>query len=203
MLKSSYSRAALVALALSVSACAGDRAGADVTRFHLNQQLAPASVYLEPINPEAGGQSLEFRSYAAAVGQELSQLGYTVVPALTQAELVGSLSFGQMTREALATGSPVRIGVGGGTFGDNVGVGLGTSFGLGSSKSRDVNVNMLALQLKRRSDNSVIWEGRATSEAREGTRYGDLSAAVPMLADALFENFPGPSGQTTRYKPPA
>lgn len=202
MLKIDLLKPAMLGLALVVSACAGTRSGVDVTRFHLNQPLAPGSVFLEPA-AGAPGASLEFQTYAAAVGDRLRQLGYTVVPTLGQAELVASVTYGQMTRQGIDSGSPFRIGIGGGTFGDNVGVGLGTSIGVGSSKSRDVNVNMLAVQLKRRSDNSVIWEGRATSEAREGSRYGSLSDAVPMLATALFQNFPGPSGQTTRYKPSA
>jgi hypothetical protein len=193
---------AFALLALLVSACATGGSGADVTRFHLNQPLAPGTVFVEAA-PGGQGESLEFRSYAASVGQQLGRLGYSVVPTLSQAELVAVVSYGQMTRESLGSGSPVRVGIGGGSFGGDVGVGLGTSIGLGSSKPRDVNVNMLSVQLKRRSDNSVVWEGRAVSEAREGSRYADLASAVPMLADALFDKFPGPSGQTTRYKPAA
>src|SRR3546814_2041563 len=59
---------------------------------------------------------------------------------------------------ALPARSPVTIGVGGGTYGGGLGIGLGTSFGLGKGKSRDITVTTLAAQLKRASDEAVIWE---------------------------------------------
>jgi len=52
----------------------------------------------------------------------------------------------------------------------------------------------LAVQLKRRSDGSIIWEGRAQSPARTGAVAS--SSDVQKLARALFKDFPGESGRT-------
>lgn len=187
-----------VATALLATACAtSDRFAADVTRFHLNQPVARGTIVVQPMNP-VDARSLEYRTYSAAVADQLRAAGFTPVSMLTQAELVAVVDYGQTTREGLARRSPVSIGIGGGTFGRNIGVGLGTTFGLGKGKSSDTNVNMLALQLKRRSDSSVVWEGRAISEARAGSANGDLGNAIPQLARALLTGYPGPSGRTVR-----
>jgi hypothetical protein len=58
----------------------------------------------------------------------------------------------------------------------------------------------LSVQLKRRSDSTVIWEGRAESVARDGTPYADPEAAVRRLAAAMFQGFPGRSGEIITVK---
>lgn len=187
-----------VAASLLAAACAtSDRFAADVTRFHLNQPIARGAVFVTPLNP-ADAPSLEFRTYSAAVAEQLRAAGFSPVQSGAQAELVAVLDYGQTTREGLAQRSPISIGIGGGTFGRNIGVGLGTTFGLGKGRSNDVAINMLALQLKRRSDQSVVWEGRAISEARAGSANAALGTAIPQLARALLNGYPGPSGRTVR-----
>src|SRR3546814_12129641 len=89
------------------------------------------------------------------------------------------------------------IGVVGGTYGGGLGIGLGTSFGLGKGKSRDITVTTLAVQLKRASDEAVIWEGRAIGRTESDAAPAD---EIGRLADALFRDFPGPSGQTVEVK---
>lgn len=189
---------ALMALAL-LAACTSNRFQADVTRFHMTPPTLRGSIYLEPLDRAAAG-SLEFQDYASALGAELRETGFTVAPAREGAEFVGIVTYGQTTREGVGGGSPITIGIGGGTFGKNVGVGLGTSFGLGEKKSSQTAINMLALKISRASDNSVVWEGRAIAEAAGSSRYGPLSTAIPALADALLRDFPGTSGQTVTYK---
>lgn len=199
MSKPLFRAAAVAALAL-VAGCAGMQSQrADVTRFHLGQPIARASVFVEPA---VGGDasSLEFRTYAGAVADELRQAGFTVAPSLAQAELTALVGARQTTREALSDGGGLSIGIGGGTFGRNVGIGGGLTIPVGKRKPNEIAVSLLELQLKRRSDNSVIWEGRAMTEGRVGTSAGTLSTVVPPLADALLRDFPGPSGQTVRVK---
>jgi hypothetical protein len=58
----------------------------------------------------------------------------------------------------------------------------------------------LSVQFKRRSDTTVIWEGRAESTARDGTPYASPEAAVQRLADAMFQGFPGRSGEIITVK---
>lgn len=189
---------ALTALAL-LAACTTNRFEADVTRFHMTQPGLRGSIYLEPLEKTAAG-TLEFQNYASAVNAELAEHGFSLASGREGAEYIGVLAYGQTTREGVGGGSPVTIGIGGGTFGKNVGVGLGTSFGIGEKKTKETAINMLALKIERASDKSVLWEGRAVAEAGSTTRYGPLAAAMPALADALLRDFPGTSGQTVTYK---
>ena len=189
---------ALTALAL-LAACTTNRFEADVTRFHMTQPGLRGSIYLEPLEKTAAG-TLEFQNYASAVNAELAEHGFSLASGREGAEYIGVLAYGQTTREGVGGGSPITIGIGGGTFGKNVGVGLGTSFGIGEKKTKETAINMLALKIERASDKSVLWEGRAVAEAGSTTRYGPLAAAMPALADALLRDFPGTSGQTVTYK---
>lgn len=194
-----YLRTAAIAATALVAACAGTSRQADVTRFHLGQPVARSTVFVAPANA-ADASSLEFRTYAGAVTEELRQAGFTPAPSLAQAEITAVVDARQTTREALDRGSGLSIGIGGGTFGRNVGIGGSVNIPVGQRRPNEIAVSMLALQLKRRSDNSVVWEGRAMTEARAGTDAAALSAVVPALADALLRDFPGPSGQTVRVK---
>ena len=194
-----HAAAALAAAALLTSCAGMSSQRADVTRFHLGQPMARSSVFVTPADP-ADATSLEFRTYASAVTEELRQAGFTPAPSLTQAEIVGVLGTRQTTREALSNGSGLSVGIGGGTFGRNVGIGGSVNIPVGKRKSNEVAISMIELQLKRRSDNSVMWEGRAMTEARSGSQAAALGTVVPSLADALLRDFPGPSGQTVRVK---
>lgn len=195
-----YLRAAAIAATALLASCAGTASQrADVTRFHLGQPVARSSVFVTPANP-GDASSLEFRTYAAAVTEELRQAGFTPAPALAQAEIVGVLGAKQTTRESLYDGGGVSVGIGGGTFDHNSSVGGSVSFPVGQRRPNEIAASMIELQLKRRSDNSVIWEGRAITETRAGSQAAALGTVVPALADALLRDFPGPSGQTVRVK---
>ena len=195
-----YLRAALIAATAFVASCAGTGAQrADVTRFHLGQPVARSTVFVTSADP-ADASSLEFRTYASAIAEELRQAGFTPAPSLAQAELTAVVDARQMTRESLSYGNGMSVGIGGGTFGRHTGVAGSVNFPVGQRRPNEVAVSQLGLQLKRRSDNSVLWEGRATTEARAGSQSAALSTVVPALAAALLRDFPGPSGQTVRVK---
>ena len=190
--------AAFSAVVLASCASTGS-SGIDVTRFHLDQPAARGTVFVQPATV-AGGGSLEYRTYAEAVAAELRAIGFSPVQSLSQAELVGTLDYTRTTREGIVGGrSPITIGIGGSTFGRHTGVGLGTSFGLGKKRSSSTAIDTLALQIKRRSDSSVVWEGRAVQEARVGSTAADDNT-VPRLARALLAGYPGPSGRTVHVK---
>jgi len=189
----------LLTLAMLAACTTSERFAADVTRFHMAPPGARGAVFLEPMQA-ATATSLEYQNYAGAVANELRDAGFTIADTRSAAEILGIISYAQATREAARKSSPVSIGIGGGTFGGDVGVGVGTSIGVGGKKGGEVNVNTLALQLKRVSDMTVVWEGRAVAEASSDSPYGPLSTAIPELADALLRDFPGTSGQTVTYK---
>ena len=194
-----FLRAALLGSALALAGCAAQAPEARVTRFHLNQPIARGDITIEPRLPAMAGE-LEFQSHARAVSAELARLGFRLVPGIGKAERVAVVDVTRRARDTYGEGSPFSIGIGGGTFGRNVGVGGGLSFPIGKGRSRELVVTELAVQIKRRSDSTVIWEGRAQSEARGGTPYADPAAAVSKLATALFGDFPGESGRTITVK---
>jgi len=192
-------RLAVFTVALLLAGCAAQVPPVQVTRFHLGQPLARGDVAVEPRNPTEAN-SLEFRNWAEAVSAELARLGFRLAPGVARSELVAVIDVTRAFRSEMGGGSPVSVGIGGGGFGGNVGIGGGVSFPIGKAKSRDLVMTELSVQLKRRSEGTVIWEGRARSEARAGTPYAEPSATVRRLAAALFDDFPGESGRTVTVK---
>ncbi|MBS0502294.1 MAG: DUF4136 domain-containing protein [Proteobacteria bacterium] len=189
-------RSALMLLPLfALGACATSSSGpVEVTRFHLggtgvNER---GTIAIEPAPGAPGG--VEFDMYAHAVGQELARLGYAQVDGVGQSLYVAVVDVRSAARERPRGNSGVSIGLGGGTGGwSGGGVGGGVSFNLGGGRDRTVVGTQLSVQLKRRSDQTVVWEGRARGEASGR----DVSGALAQrLAVALFRDFPGESGRT-------
>jgi hypothetical protein len=175
---------------LALGACMTPTAPTEVTRFHLGQVNERGTVAVEAVpNTPAG---MEFGTYARAVEQELNRLGYAPVDAVGQSLYVAVVDVRTGTRESSGGGSPVSVGIGGGTGGWGGGVGGGVSFGLGGGRGGLVVGTQLSVQLKRRSDQTIVWEGRARGEASER----DSSDLAQRLAIALFRDFPGESGRT-------
>ena len=198
-----------VGAALALSGCETTGSGpVQVTRFHLAQPIAPGSFVVEqgaPAGPTPanGPDSLESKDYNDIVGGELGRLGFTSASGIADAELVVTVNVDRGTREDYrASGSGVSLGIGGGSFGrrSGFGVGTGVSFPVGNSQSRYLVGTRLRVQIKRRSEGSVIWEGRAMTEARASAADSQPSAAVAKLAHALFQGFPGESGRTITVK---
>lgn len=189
-----YMRTAMLPLAVLIllPACAASIPPVEVTRFHLERPISPGAVTIAAL-PGVDGGSIEFRTYALAVSRELSRLGFAEGQS---GAYVAEVAHDRDTRERLRERSPFSIGIGGGSFGRNVGVGVGTTFGLGGSRSRDVVVSRLEVRLKRKSDATVVWEGRAETEAPAGAPAAQPGLAAEKLARALFDDFPGESGQT-------
>lgn len=190
--------AALATLTL-LAGCAAQVPEARVTRFHLNQPLARGQIAVEPRNP-AAASGLQFEGYRASVLRALQTAGFTVAPDLPRSELVAVVEVSHGSRVVGPTRSPVSIGIGGGTGGGGFGIGGGISFPIGKGKAAEASGTELFVQIKRRSEGSVIWEGRAQLEARAGTPYASPAAAVDRLATALFKDFPGESGRTITVK---
>lgn len=190
-----FAAAALPALALA--ACATPTPPVSVTRFHLGQALEVGTVFVEPA-PGGDPKSLEFGAYAAAVTAELQRVGYVGTDALGKSLYVAVVDVQRGSRpDTAGGGSPVTIGIGGGSGGWGGGVGAGVSFGIGGKRGgRDIEVTQLSVVLKRRSDQQVTWEGRARTEARAGAPAAQANLVAGRLANALFRDFPGESGRT-------
>lgn len=183
----------LAAAALAVGGCTtgpGRSGPVDVTRYHLGSPIAQGSVATEPM-ASTDMVSPEYRTYASAVSAELARMGYAAAPSGSPSDYIAGVSFARAARGTLQQRSPVSVGVGGGTGG----IGGGLSFGIGGGP-RDVIVSELWVQLRRRGDNTVVWEGRAQTDALEGSDGAQPIVSAERLAKALFKGFPGESGVT-------
>lgn len=149
--------------------------GADVTRFHLGQPIARSSIAVEPFEP-ADANSPEFRNYSNAVAQQLARLGWTVSNAPGQSEQVALIDVTQ------GAASRMRVGAG------------------ASVRPTEATATQLEVRIKRRSDGTVFWEGRAADVNRGQASPAQRATAVQRLAEALFRDFPGESGRTIRLR---
>lgn len=193
----------VLALALSAAALAGcsttmgGAAPVDVTRYHLSQPIPVGTLAVQPVSGGATGP--EAQLYLDAVAATMGAMGFAPAPDSGKADYLATVDFRRTDRGQVRTRPPVTIGIGGGSFGGNVGVGGGGSVGIGS-KTKTVYASELAVQLRRRGDNTVIWEGKAMTEAlgaSDGTQPTDTAT---RLSNALFKGFPGQSGITITVK---
>lgn len=192
-MKSGFLRGGFLLLAAGLAACSttGGRqravvGGIEVGRFHLGEPVARAQIAIEPFD-RADANRPEFPAYVAAVTRELTRLGWTVVPTTRQSEQIALIDVEQGSREAIAALSAARIGRGVG--------GLPPT-----GSAANVTATLLEVAIRRRSDSTVFWEGRAVAEARTGSPEAASGAAVARLAAALFRDFPGESGRIIRVR---
>jgi hypothetical protein len=194
--------AALAALSMLAACATTPPTGINVTRFHLGGPIAKGTVFVVPANP-AYANNIEFKTYAALVSDQLRQIGFAPIGTLLPAEYVATMTYNQ-TAQAVTRNAPASVGfgVGGASFGGGGGVSMGTSVQVPVGGGTNMVVtNQLAVELKRRSDQTVIWQGSATSQAMGNTPNASMGNAMPGLVKALFGSFPGQSGATVTVRP--
>ena len=168
-----------------------------VTRFSLGGPIARGQITVEPLVP-GDANSPEFGTYADIVGRELTRVGFNAVPHLATSEQV-AVVFVDFGSSVAPPRSGLSIGLGGGSFGYHGGVGGGGAVPVGGH-ARAITGTKLTVQIRRRSDHSTVWEGRAETQAPAGSAAAQPSVAVQRLADAMFKDFPGESGRTVTVK---
>ncbi len=196
-----FNKAFVTALALALSACASAPT-AEVTRFHLGQPIPRDTItVVASADPRAPGAAapLEFATYAEIVGRELTRAGFNALRSGPSA-YIAILTIEQTTAERIGGPPPISIGLGGFTGGRNVGVSTGVRIPVGGSRNNDVRVNRVSLRIRRVSDNSAIWEGRAEQALPAQSVASSMAASVEPLTRALLSNFPGASGQTVKVR---
>ena len=196
--KTGFTLTALAAFAL-LAGCAASLPQAEVTRFHVGPALQRGEIAIAA-RDEAGAGSLAFDNYAMSIARELRAQGFTVLPSGSASGLVALIDVSQQSHATGPARSPFSIGIGGGSGGGGVGIGGGITFPIGRATAPESVRTELFLQIRRRSDDSALWEGRARLDARQGTPYASTAAAVDRLATALFKDFPGESGRTIVVK---
>jgi hypothetical protein len=189
-------------LALSGCATGGSLPPTEVIRYHLGAPIDRGTIRVEPLT--AGTASIEFKTYAAAVETQLLRNGYTLPAAGAQPLLVATVGFNRVNRLGPPRQAPVSIGLGGGSFGGGrrggVGLGGGVGFPIGGGGARELIETELVVTIKRRVDQSPVWEGRAVAIGDPRKPDGDAGTMAGKLATALFTGFPGESGRTIEVK---
>ncbi|GLT01084.1 hypothetical protein GCM10007897_24750 [Sphingobium jiangsuense] len=190
---------------LALSGCAASIPPVEVTRFHAPGAAVPRTggIVVEP-QPGPRDDSIEYRTFAGAVAQELQRVGFTDETGrqtLRASDYVALIAYDREVRSPLDAGgrSPVSVGVGGatGSYGSGLGVGIGINL---SGKPKDVVVTRLSVQIRRRADSQPVWEGRAETSAKVGTPASQAGLSAGKLAAALFKDYPGRSGETITVK---
>ncbi|HIV77419.1 DUF4136 domain-containing protein [Sphingomonas yabuuchiae] len=197
----------LAAAAGTLAACSttgGRLPPTEVIRYHLGEPIARGTIRVEPLS-NTGPASIEFKTYAAAVETALLRNGYSLAQGDAQPDYIATVSFTRANRLGPPRPSPFSIGLGGGSFsggrGGGVGLGGGLSFPIGKSQPQEIIGTELSVQIKRRVDQSPIWEGSARNIAPvQALAKLDAKAQATKLADALFTKFPGESGRTIEVK---
>ncbi|RVQ67002.1 DUF4136 domain-containing protein [Croceicoccus ponticola] len=190
----------IAALALTLSACATPPGPVQVTRFNAPEKaslLGRGAIAIEAA-PGMDADSLELASYRAAVARELVRLGYTEA-ATGQGSQVAEVRLRRGVVQPVREGGPVSVGVGGSTGSYGSGVGLGVGIDL-SGKPMEQVMTELAVVIRQRVTGEPIWEGRAEFGVKAGSPLAETQLAAPHLAEALFVDFPGKSGETFEVK---
>ena len=190
-MESAFLRCGALLLALAAAACStgsgrGGVGGVEVARFHLGETVARSQIAAEAFD-KADANRPEFGAYAAAVARQLTRLGWTVVNTTGQSEQIALIDLEQGSREAIAALTAARIG-------------RGVPALAPEGTAENVTATLLEVAIRRRSDATVFWEGRAVTEARSDSPEAARVAAVEKLAEALFRDFPGESGRTIRVR---
>ena len=186
----------LLALSL-LSACVVPTGPVEVTRFNRASEGVPygtGSFGVEVAGESSADRSLSASPYVAAVTREMQRVGYRNQSGTS--DVVAEIRFGaSMIRPERR--SPVSVGVGGSTGSYGSGIGLGVGINLGGGGAAQLQTS-LSVRIIRRSDQLVIWEGTAVQSAKAGSPAAQPGIAASKLAEALFKDFPGVSGETIR-----
>ena len=190
---------AVMALSLgTLAACVTPVGPVQVTRFHAADvtPLGKGAIAVEPA-PGSDGNSLDWQSYRAAVMRQLVLLGYNEASPGSG----GQVAYLKLSRRTLAPpgSSPVRVGVGGSTGTYGTGVGLGVGLNLSPKPAAEIATD-LAVSIKDRASTATLWEGRARFTVSSKSPLATTALGAPKMSEALFQGFPGQSGQTIEVK---
>lgn len=165
----------------------------DVTRFHTPAlaTLAPGTAYRFADAPPLADEAATYR---AAVDAELRRNGFVAASDGASAPLLVRVTVGRSERRGEGA-SPVSVGVGGstGSYGSGVGLGIGLNLGGGPRRWTDLT---LGVRIDDATSGTALWEGRAVAAIPSKAPGAQPSLAAAKLAQALFGDFPGESGQT-------
>jgi hypothetical protein len=198
-------------LLLALAAACAPTFRADVARFQMMPPPSGQTFAIKPADPKKEG-SIEFRTYAAMVAQQLAAQGYQPANG-TAPTLTVTFDYGvDDGREKIATRPGAWApGFGYGWYGYPVGYPYhfrgrpaywgafydpfwGSPFDRPEVYSYTVYDSFVDLRITRAGSTESVFEGRAEARANSD----NLTKLVPNLVTALFKDFPGRSGEKVR-----
>ena len=159
-------------------------------------QLAMGTITVTATPLGDNAEERELRIYESAVADRLALSGYQTATTTDAAAQVAELRVTHATvvpEEAphKPVSGEMEVGV------SNRGSGMGMAINIDLSKPLKALISTrLEARIRDKASGKVLWEGRADIITREGsTRWND-NAVSARLAKALFDGFPGKSGET-------
>ncbi len=195
----------LAALALAGCATTTPLPPTQVVRYHLGDDVARGTVALESVS--GGTSSPEFQGYAGVIQAELARIGYTPAAPGALPDFIAIADFHSSPQVGPPRRPRVSIGLGAGGFSGGgyrgrtaVGGDVGVGFPVGGGGREAVLVSELSVTLKRRADQTALWEGKAHGIVDARKPDATPPAQAQRLAAAMFTGFPGQSGRTIEVK---
>ncbi len=184
----------------ALSGCVAPIGPVEVTRFHAPEAVtARGSIAIEAA-PGQDGQSLEFRSYAAAVARQLVLLGFSEqVAGSAASSKIAVVRLDRQTYQPGRARNPVSVGIGGstGSYGSGIGVGIGLDL---SGPPPEQVETLLGVMIKDRASGQTSWEGRASFTVSAKSPMANSQLGAAKITEALFKGYPGTSGETIQVK---
>lgn len=200
MSKQIFRSATVIAAALALTACASSFKS-NVTSFHSETPRAGARITVTPID-ETHKDSLEHQHYANDIARAAQRTGLVAANG-GNADYTVSFSVAVNDGREKIRSSFGAVGYGGfGGFGGfwNPAFGYGRYGGFGGFAGPDISSRTIyraELHIDiRKPDGTMVFEATAETDSRKRS----LTELVPLLAAAIFEEFPGEHGTTRRVK---
>lgn len=203
--------AAALPLALVMLGGCAQSFDARVNRFSMLPPPAQGQTFVIRAIDRKMDDSIEFRSYAQLVAQELERFGYRQSADGSAASLIVTLDYYVDNGRERVTTTPGFGGYGGWGWGGWGGWGWGgyrrgLGWGYGAYdpfwgpevRSYTVYNSQLRMEIGRAGNGERLFEGTA----RATSRSDELPYLVPNLIQAMFTGFPGNSGETIRINIP-
>lgn len=196
MSRQMFRTATLIGLAMALSACASTFSS-NVTSFHTQVPPAGVKVAVVPID-ENKLDSLEYRQYGSALQAMAERVGFVGAREKTPDYVIGfdvSINDGREKLRSFYNGPSFwQRGYGWGGWW-NPGFGpYGSGFN-SDIVARTVYRAELHVEI-RKPDGTMVFEATAETESRDRS----LPELVPLLAEAVFKEFPGENGKMRRVK---
>ena len=172
----------------------------EVTRFVADgaaaAQLAKGGVSVIAAPTGGGIGDPELRTYEAAVVDRLAGIGYQTATTSAAAQQTAEL---RVTHDTVipeeAPHKPVSGEMSMGV--SNRGSMLGMAINIDMTKPQKALISTrLEARIRDKATGAVLWEGRADIVTREGSSKWTEGMIAAKLAQALFADFPGKSGET-------